>query len=387
VNKTLADENGIVMPGTDWDIDEYTDLVSNYSLETDNIYFGAMDVPMNFINTGTTTVYQSLREYTGGDTFINLNSSEVRSMIHYLHDWSEGSLWGQYDLETELLGSDVQSVSGTIYSLLGNLGWWDYNVFREGYLLTLEYEPWMMGDCADEDGSEPCVMDDWDIYPRPATDYQDNTIGVVLDPMAVYNYCIDDGDTGCTAEEELKIQIAYTFAIFWVADNRSFAARAEQMYSTTDTATGDVYYSSSLNDSFPVVTGEMFDVQMAYWYAPAKHQRFNAVNGDGDYVMPGFQEVVRLYLEGQFWDVSDKSFPWQYSSGGTTNYIINEWIYYYDSTINGGVTRDDAAFESTILSLLPTWNTLANERWAAQFGSLQDSLELYYGYTASDFTS
>lgn len=384
VNKTLADEQGIVMPGPDWDIEEYTDLVANYSTETDDLYFGAMDVPLRLIESGTNTVTEQLHNYTGGDTFLDLNSLEVRNMIHYLHDWAGSSFWGLYDIETATLGAEVANVSGPLHQLNSTLGW-DYNFFREGYLLTLEYEPWMMGDCADPAGSAPCIMDDWDIYPRPSTDYNDNTIGVVLDPMAVYNYCIDDGDIACTAEEELKIQIAYTFAIFWVADNRSFSARSDQMYSTVDTETQVTYYTSALNDSFPAVTGEMFDYQMTYWYLPAKHQRFNAKNNDGEFLMPGFQEVVRIYNAGQHWEVSDKSFPWQYSSGGSTYYILNEWINYYNPDVNGGVSRDDAAFESTILSLLPTWNQLSNERWVAQFNSLEQSLMLYYGYTAADF--
>ncbi|MFA5007272.1 MAG: hypothetical protein WC509_07370 [Candidatus Izemoplasmatales bacterium] len=386
VNKTLADEQGIVMPGPDWDIDEYTEFVSNYSTETDNLYFGAMDVPLRLIESGTNTITEQLHNYDGGDSFIDLNSTEVRGMIHYLHDWAGSSFWGLYDIETETLGAELAAASGPLHQLNTTLGW-DYNFFREGYLLTLEYEPWMMGDCADPDGSAPCIMDDWDIYPRPATDYNDNTIGVVLDPMAVYNYCIDDGDLACSAEEELKIQIAYTFAIFWCADNRSFYERSEQMYSTTDTESGEVYYSSALNDSFPAVTGEMFDFQMDYWYKPAKHQRFNAVNNDGDYLMPGFQEVVRIYNASQHWEVSDKSFPWQYSSGGQTLFILNEWLNYYNPDINGGVSRDDAAFESTILSLLPTWNQLVNERWASQFESLQESLTMYYGFTEDDFSN
>ncbi|MCK7489283.1 MAG: hypothetical protein MZU79_02805 [Anaerotruncus sp.] len=76
-------------------------------------------------------------------------------------------------------------------------------------------------------------------------------------------------------------------------------------------------YSSALNDSMPVVTGEMFADQMAYWYTPTKHQRFNQ-KIDGEWRMPGFQEVLRIYEAGAFWDVSDKSFPWYYTFEGTS---------------------------------------------------------------------
>ncbi|MDD3124168.1 MAG: hypothetical protein PHC62_11780 [Candidatus Izemoplasmatales bacterium] len=375
VNKSLADANGIEMPGADWDIDEYTDFVSNYSLDPENLYFGAMDTPLSFIETGTSTIRASLASYTGGDTFVNLNSPEVRNMISYIHEWVYGSFWGQYDNEALTIADGT----GPVSSLYAAAGSWDYHLFRQGYLLTFDGQPWMMGDCAETDSSwwAVCNIDDWDVYPRPSTDYEDNTFGIVLDPMAVYNYCLEDGDLACSVEEELKIQIAYTFAIFWTADSRSFAARANQLFYD---ASSDGY-SSALNDSLPIVTGQMFLDQMEYWYTPNKHQRFGAVNDDGDYVMPGFQEILRLYELGQFWDISDKAFPWTYSYEGTSSTILNEWQNYYNPDVNGGKSKFDADFTSTIQALLPTWNTLANQRFSDAFDKIKLGLQLYYFYS------
>ncbi|MGD9909213.1 MAG: hypothetical protein AB7U79_01255 [Candidatus Izemoplasmatales bacterium] len=379
VNKSLADANGIKMPNPDWDIDEYTDFVSNYSLDPENMYFGAMDTPLSFIETGTTTIRASLASYTGGDTFVNLNSTEVRNMISYIHEWVDGSFWGQYDQEA----LTITDGSGPVASLYAAAGSWDYHLFRQGYLLTFDGQPWMMGDCAETNSSwwAVCNIDDWDIYPRPATDYQEATVGMVLDPMAVYNYCLEDGDLACTPAEELKIQIAYTFAIFWTADSRSFAARANQLFYDASS----LGYSSALNDSLPVVTGDMFADQMAYWYTPAKHQRFGEVDGDGEYIMPGFQEVLRIYSEGQFWDISDKAFPWSYSFEGTSQTILYEWQNYWNPEVNGGKNKYDTDFTSTIQALLPTWNDLANQRFADQFDEIKFGLQVYYGWSASDF--
>lgn len=383
VNKSLADANGIEVPNYDWDIDEYTDFTANYSNDPDNQYYGAMDTPLAFINTGTTTIRQQMLNYTSGTSILNINSDEVRSMIGYIHEWVDGSFWGNYDKETLELGENA--ANGPVHSLYTTAGAWDYHMFRQGRLLTLEAQPWMMGDCA-EGVSNPdwwaaCNIDDWDIYPRPATDYQDATIGLVLDPMAVYNYCIQDNDLSCSAEEELMIQVAYTFAIFWCADSRSFAARAAQTFYDA-TSKG---YSSALNDSMPIVKGEMFDAQMEHWYTPTKHQRFGATNGDGGYLMPGFQEVLRIYQAGEFWDVSDKAFPWYYSAEGTRQDIQYEWQNYWNAEVNGGKAKFDADFESSILSLLPTWNTLTNERYVAAFNRLRNGLKTYYGYQDSDF--
>lgn len=381
VNKSLADENGIEVPNYDWDIDEYTDFTSNYSNDPDNQYYGAMDTPLAFINTGTTTIRQQMLNYTSGASVLNINSDEVRSLISYIHEWETSTMYGNLDKETLELGENA--ATGPVHTLWSTGGSWDYHLFRQGKLLTLEAQPWMMGDCAETNPNwwAVCNIDDWDIYPRPATDYQDATIGLVLDPMAVYNYCLEDGDLACTAEEELMIQVAYTFAIFWCADSRSFAARAAQTFYDA----GSDGYSSALNDSVPIVTGPMFDAQMEHWYTPTKHQRFGAVNEDDEYLMPGFQEVLRIYKEGLFWDVSDKAFPWFYSSEGSRQDIQYEWQNYWNSDINGGKIKSDTDFESSLLSLLPTWNTLINERYEQAFVKIQNGMKLYYGYQDSDF--
>ncbi len=385
VNKTLADANGIEVPNYDWDIDEYTDFVSHYSTDAENLYFGAMDTPLSFIETGTTTIRQSMAEYNGSAPAVNLDSSQVRALLPYIHEWVDSTFWGNYDKEN----LSIPDGSGPVVSLYANAGSWDYHLFRQGYLLTFDGQPWMMGDCAETstDWWAKCNIQDWDIYPRPATDYQDNTFGMVLDPMAIYNFCLEDGDLACTPEEELKIQLTYTFGVFWCADSRSFQARAEQEFidiATSETA-GYSVYSSALNDSMPVVTGDMFADQMAYWYTPQKHIRFGAVNGDGDYLMPGFQEVLRLYESGQFWDVSDKAFPWTYSYEGSSQAILYEWNNYWNPELNGGKQKFDTDFTSTIQALLPTWNAASNQRFSDAFDKIKLGLQMYYGYSASDF--
>jgi hypothetical protein len=187
---------------------------------------------------------------------------------------------------------------------------------------------------------------------------------------------LDDGDLACTEEEELKIKLNYTFASFWIADTRSWEARAEGEY--TDTENGVT--ASSLNDSFPVTTGDLFDEQMQVWYTPDKHVRFADTA-----LMPGFQEVLRIYKEGQFWDVSDKAFPYFYSDAGTRRENLFEWKNYYNPEVNGGVEKSAANFTDNLLANLPEWNNLANERFAASFAELQTGLKTYYGYKDEDF--
>jgi hypothetical protein len=361
VNKELAEQQNLDVPDPDWDIDDYTDFIGNSEADT---YYGSMDTPIRVIETGTNDLAKSLFEYDGGDEYVALDSEEMRDLVGYLEEWAENSVWDNASPE-----------------FIAEHWTWSYKFFIENKLLTLEGDPWMMGDCAMGNTEENpwamgCKSTDWDIYPRPATDYVDNTVGIVLDPMSVYNACLDDGDLACTEEEELKIKLNYTFASFWIADTRSWEARAEGEY--TDTENGVT--ASSLNDSFPVTTGDLFDEQMQVWYTPDKHVRFADTA-----LMPGFQEVLRIYKEGQFWDVSDKAFPYFYSDAGTRRENLFEWKNYYNPEVNGGVEKSAANFTDNLLANLPEWNNLANERFAASFAELQTGLKTYYGYKDEDF--
>ena len=363
VNRELAEAQNLDVPDPDWTIDEYTDFIGN---SEEDVYYGSMDTPLRIIETGVNTIAKSLFNYDGGDEYVNLNSDEVRALLPYLDDWNEHSVWG---------GAQNQEFMDAHW-------WWSYKFFIENKLLTLEGDPWMMGDCATpiDDPENPwwgaCKSTDWDIYPRPATDYVDNTIGIVLDPMVVYNYCLDDGDIACTEEEELRIKIAYTFTSFWIADSRSWEVRAAAEF----TDVGNGVTSSALNDSFPVTTGDLFDEQMDIWYTPLKHQRFADTS-----LMPGFAEVVRIYEEGQFWDVSDKAYPYFYNVEGTRRENLYEWKNYWNEEINGGVIKGDADFINTLLGNLSEWNQASNERFAESFAGMQTGLKRFYGFTDADF--
>ncbi|MCD6482426.1 MAG: extracellular solute-binding protein [Candidatus Izimaplasma sp.] len=358
VNKELAEDQNLDVPDPDWTIDEYTDFVQNSEKD---VYYGSNGSPMRLIFTGVNTMGKQLFEYDGTGDFLDINSDEVRSLIPYLDEWNEHSV----------NGSDASAEFRAEY-------WnWGYKYFAESKLLTYEYDPWMMGDCAnpDEDYGNRCKSSDWDIYPRPSTEFVDNTVGIVLDPMAVYNYCLDDGDLACSEEEELKIQIAYTFASFWVADTRAWQARADGLWTNeTDGTT-----SSSLTASLPITTGDVFETQMGIWYSAPDHERFSDAA-----LMPGFHEVLRIYSDGQFWVISDKSYPLSVSVEGTMIYNLNEWNQYWNSSMNGGVSLGDANFTDTILGDLATWNELSNARFAESFADLEYGLKTYYGYTDED---
>ena len=368
INKELAENNNIDVPGPDWDIDDYTDFVS----QADGVdFWGAMDTPFSFIFTGTTTLAAQLHGYTGTGARININSSEVRALLPYISEWADTAIWPQFDLG---------NVPGEV---MDANWWWGFKFFMENKILTLDGDPWMMGDAAHPSPEHWGVVksNDWDIYPRPATPYQGNTVGIVLDPLAVYNYAMEDGNPEYTAAEALKEKIAYTFASFWVGDDRAWQARADQMFLDGE------QLKSAMNDSFPLVTGDAFESQMNIWYSIEIHERFSNAT-----LMPGFQEVLRIFEAGEIYDVSDKAYLWNYDNEGTISPILYEWQNAWNPVVLTGdpeataPRRTDTNWVDTVLAKLPDWNTAVNNRYTQADAALRQGLIQFYGKEASDFS-
>jgi ABC-type glycerol-3-phosphate transport system substrate-binding protein len=374
VNKELAENNNIDVPNPNWTIQEYTDFVS----QSDNTNFwGAMDTPFSFIFTGTTTMAAQLNSYTGTGDRININSNEVRTLLPYLSQWADNAIWAQLALNTTEEGDVVP------YSVMNDNWWWGYKFFMENKILTLDGDPWMMGDAAHPSPDHWGVVksNDWDIYPRPSTPYQGNTVGVVLDPLAVYNYAMEDGNPEYTAAEAMKEKIAYTFASFWIGDDRAWQARADQMFLDGENL------KSAMNDSFPLVTGDAFERQMNIWYSIDIHARYaNAT------LMPGFQEVLRIFEAGEIHDVSDKAYLWNYDNDGTMSPILYEWLNVWNPAVITGdpdasaPLRTDTNWVDTVLAKLPQWNTDINARYVQADAALRQGLIQFYGKEASDFS-
>jgi maltose-binding protein MalE len=363
VNKSLADEHNIEVPDPDWTIEEYTEFVLSADAKT---FWGAMDTPLSFIKTGVSTYVKSLFNYDGTGDYVNVNSDEIKDLLDYYIQWTDNSIWTSWD-KGEVTEEEMISMGS----------WWSFNYFKNGYTLTLDGDPWMMGDLAHPDKTHElaATFDDWDIYPRPSTDYAANTVGVVLDPMAVHNFCIDDGNPECTEEENKQIELGYKFMSFWVGDTRAWKARAEQQFQD------GLVLKTSLNDSLPLVTGKAFDEQMEIWYSVPTHQRFKDANK-----MPGWQKVLDIWEKGQIWDVSDKAYPWRTTDENGAQ-VVNalEFENMWSPDYVNGVARFEEAWKGTVLTLLPTWNETINARFEKSFNELKYALKEFYFYKDSDF--
>lgn len=361
VNKELAEQNNIDVPDPDWNIDEYTKLATSGDNET---FWGSLNPPISFISTGTKDIVYSMFNYSGEGNRVNLTSEAVADLLSYIPEWSKSAIFSQNDL-------------GNVPTEIMDDGWWwGYRFFCRNYALTYDGDPWMLGAAADPTGEVNVIeSNDWDIYPRPSTDYQDNTIGICVDPMAVHNYAMDDGNPEWSEEEKANLKIAYTFGAFWSGSTEAMQARADQTYSDNGS------YRSALNDSFPLVTGEEFNKQMDIWYSIEIHKRYQ----DAD-LMPGFQYVLELWEKGQFWDVSDKTYPYFVTVDGAKKECLYEWLNINSADVVGAKNTDSNWLDN-VKAKLADWNVTINERFVESEQNLKDGLTQYYGFTETDFSN
>jgi len=365
VNKALAEENNIEVPEADWTIEEYTELVT--SVDGSDGFWGAMDTPLSFISTGTTTINAQMANYAGNGDRVNVASDEVRELLSYIPQWAESAIWAQNGL-------------GNVPSEIMDDGWWwGYRFFCRNYILTYDGDPWMLGDAAqvqNEDGTWPVnsiESSDWDIYPRPSTAYQPNTVGICVDPMAIHNYAMDDGDPNWSDAEKAQLTLAYAFGSFWCGATESMQARATQQWNNGGTL------RTALNDSFPLVTGDAFDEQMKIWYSTNTHARY----ADAE-KMPGFHKVLEVWEAGQFWDISDKCYPYYVMVDGAQTTCLYEWLNATQYDV-AGAGSTDANWIDNVKARLTDWNTNINKRFVEAETAIKDGLKNYYGFTDADF--
>jgi maltose-binding protein MalE len=359
VNKDLAEQNNIDVPEPTWNIDEYTEFITSADGQT---FWGEVELPIKNIDTGCDTLIKSMANYSGTGDRVDLTSEQVDKLLSYIPTWSKYTIWQQYGL-----GNVPQEV-------MDDGWWWGYRFFCRNYVLTSQGDPWMMGAAA-APGAEVNVVEssDWDIYPRPSTDYVGNNVGIVIDPMAIHNYAMDDGNPEWSDAEMAQFKLAYTFGSFWCGSTESFQARADQMFNDNGTL------KSCLNDSFPLVTGAEFDKQMDIWYSVGIHERY----GDAK-LMPGFQYVLKLWQEGQLWDVSDKCYPYFVTEDGAQKACLYEWLNCYSADV-AGVDVTEANWLDNVKARLADWNEVINARFVQADEGLRSGLTKYYGFTDADF--
>lgn len=366
VNKSLAKDNNIDVPDPDWDIDEFTDFITQADGKT---FWGlktastdpaghAGNGPLDIVNMGTTTINKQITE----KGTVDLNSEEVKSLLKYCQKWAAASVDSAQGAET--LSKEIAKE---------NKGYsWYY--FCNNRTLVNTVDPWFLTAGADESAKDSDTYinaSDYDFYPFPSTDYCENTIKLVMDPICLHNYALDDGNSEWSEEESKKLDIAYTFASYMTASTEAKQAIYEQKW--TD---GGSVKESAAGDGLPVVTGEAYDEQMEIWNKLPAHAKYKDKEG--------FQKVLEIFKAGESWDYVDKCWTRKITENGSDKLTLYEWINCGSDEV-AGAWMTDPNWADSVKSKLSDWNEKCNQRINTATTQLQDALKQYYGFTDDKF--
>lgn len=360
INKSLATDNNIEVPGPDWDIQEFTDFVSQADTKT---FFGMKTAstdpaghdghgPMDIVNMGVDTINKQIKE----KGTVDLNTEQVKSLLKYCSKWAASSVDTAQGAET--LSTDIAKE---------NKGYsWTY--FCNNRTLVNMEDPWYLTAGADDSAKDSGVYikaKDWDFYPFPSTDYESNTIRLVMDPICLHNYAQDDGNKELSKTEKASLDLTYTFATYWTASTEA----KEAIYAQEWTENGQKK-ASAANDSFPVVTGDAYDQQMQLWNELPAHQVYKDKKG--------FQKVVEYFKEGSSWDYVDKCWTKTVTENGEQKDTLYEWRNCGDKDI-AGAWMTDKNWADSVKAKLPDWNESINKRIKKANKQFTDALSKYYG--------
>ena len=353
VNKTLAEQNNIDVPDVDWTLDDYTDFIGGAAGKE---FYGAMDSPMGFLDIMTKDIDYMFTHRDGSGAYIDITTDAVKDILSYVTEWSQTTVWPQYEI-------------GNVTNEVMDAGWWDeYHFFKIESTLTLNGQPWMMPYTnGDPDGNNTLLFE-YDIYPYPSSDYVDNSVSVIPQQISLYNHALSDGNQELSESEAANLDLAYAFASWWVGTTEAMQARANQQFNSWG------WLASALSDLLPAATGETFDEQMELWYATDSFAPYKDLEG--------WNAVVELVKNGQFWNVNNQTMAVKYMEDGVSNGCYWEWQSLY-STIDARRASDE--FIDEIKSKLVEWNETFNNRFALADKQLQESLINYYGFTAAGF--
>ncbi len=356
LNNDLIEAENLDLPSTDWTFSQFTQLVTaGQKGQGTDTYVSISAMPDWWIQ--QEFLYNQLYDGPKDGKYITINDDYTKDFFKDgVARWSAYDFYGNSD-ETFTEDNDA----------------WGARVFSNGKSIVHASEPWFITDFSTPTGWLPGPSG-YDIYPFPSYAGSGNTIGTITDPVGIFNSCVDDDLLDCTEEEELQIQVAYTFQAFTTVDTRAWEARVAQQY--TDAETGTVE-TGVLDSSFPITTGELYDEQMEIWFSSPRHAMYKESS------MVGFAAVNDLIKSGDVKAISDKSYPWFYTDpdSGESRRIFEEFLSYY--TIDE-VGISDSGWYDAFAAKLPEWEVLFNDRLDNAFTGIREGLIEFYGYTEDD---
>ena len=366
INKALATKNNIDVPSEDWTIDEFTDFISQGDGKTFwGIKHAATDPaghdghgPLDIVNMGVDTINEQIKK----ENSIDLDNDQVKSMLKYLTKIAAASI--DTAMGKEELSADIAKE---------NKGY-SWSFFCNNRTLVNCEDPWYLTAGADESAKDSGVYinsSDWDFYPFPSTEYKENSIRLVVDPIALHNYAADDNNKEWSKAEKKKLDLTYTFATYMTASTEAKQAIFDQAWTENGAKK-----NSAANDSFPVVTGDAYDAQMDIWNSHPAHKVYKDKKG--------FQKVVKLFKEGKSWDYIDKCWTKTVKENGEDKDTLFEWRNCNSEDV-AGAWMTDKNWGDQVKSKLADWTETINKRIDKAQTAFKDALKEYYGMSDADF--
>ena len=350
VNRDLANQQNIDIPPINWTWDQYLAFVGHSAHEE---FYGSLSPPWNIMNSSTRDIHYQLSTRGPNDPFVNIDTEANRQFVRDVARIVPHAMWNQ---------RNAGNISDEFMAAHGSSGW---RFFRQGTSLTLNVSAYMISGAALPGGANEVESPDWDIFPRPSSAHVGNHVGITLDPLALRNFAGENGVL--TPEAYQQKLIAWEFATFWLINNQSWEARANQIFYDSNGAP-----QRALNPSFSYATGETFDRQMEIWGSVPARARFLDAN-----LMPGWQRVMELFEQGEFWEVAQQTFPWTFEFEGGSRAIGHEWWNRHTYAVTGAAEHEPQ-WVDLALSLMPEWDRVINERWAEAFERLYAAIDRFY---------
>ena len=358
VNMDLAEQQNIDVPPVDWNIYQFDAFVRH---SAQNQFYGLIDLPWRLIDTMAPGWFWQMNNRGPNDPFVSINNDATRHLLSFIPGWADHAVNAQRDRGNV----DEEWFTDT------NSNGWSWDQFAVGRLLahaTNQYMPW---EGAMIPGHPHAIhVQNWDIFPVPSIGDIPNHIRVSSGGMSIRNFAMDDGNPELSYEEYLQMQLAWEFLKIRYALTEYWEAMRD-FYVIVESEDGTPFQVHATEGSLSFVTGDAFHEQMEIWRnLPLNRPLLGR---------PGFARVVELFEEGTF-TTFPNSFPERFDFEGDRPRIDEEWRDLrrpagteFDARVDG------MAWYDSLISLLPEWDRLINERFESAFESVPEFIDRWYG--------
>jgi len=342
INIDLAESLNIDLPPFNWNLNQYVNFISNADMVN---VVGDVWTAGFFTELGARSVAYSAVNYG----HVNFDTPEVRRLINLEHRTHNYTIWSQYS-------------TPNVLPLIAGAGWSVHRMFVNNQVLANNFGGWMFSEFATP-GHTYYMRGRWDLWPMPGSQEMGPSVSSVFDPLVIRNFANDPNP-------DHQLDITFAFAAFLYGSVEGMMARNSGGIDILG-QDGEMFFQVATGSSWPLVRAPYFDEHMDLWYAQGR-EVFRT--------KPGFQNLLSLYLDGQFWNRDARTFPDMYVQDGMIRNAFEEWYNRGDEDV-AGVPPSDPAWPDRVIANLGTWTELTNYRLGLADQSIRDALTRFYGIT------